>query len=223
MRLPTRRAVLSILVALSALAASPAPTPKTPAIAAEVLSDRSRMEEDLRILCDEVGGRPTGSMAYGASLQWGVEAFRRAKVDSVELESYDAPAKWEGGEARAEVIAPVRFQLHVVSFANAPSTRAEIRAPLVDAGRGTRADFEKLGERSRGAIALVRTKPMLTFEDLFAEYISGHEMVKAAEAARVGASPTSTSTVSFDAIPHEGFGSLEQHDHAVTRAKVRAR
>jgi Zn-dependent M28 family amino/carboxypeptidase len=187
MKLPDRRVVLSVLVALSTLAASPAPARKTPAIAAEVLSDRSRMEEDLRLLCDEVGGRPTGSMAYGAALQWGVDAFRRAKVDTVALESYDAPARWEPIGAEAEVISPFRFPLRVVSFANAPSTREKIKAPLVDAGSGKRADFEGLGRRARGAIALVRTKPMLSFEDLFAEYLAGPEMVEAADAAGVAA------------------------------------
>lgn len=179
MRFANRRSVLAAFVALATVAAIPAP--RTPAIASEVLSDRSRMEEDLRILCDEVGGRPTGSMAYGAALQWGLEAFRRAKVDSVALESYEAPALWEPIDARASVLTPVRFPLHVVSFGNAPSTPQEIKASLVDAGGGSAGDFAKLGARARGAIALVRTKPMLTFEDLFAEYLAGPEMLKAAE------------------------------------------
>ncbi|HEY6065436.1 MAG TPA: M20/M25/M40 family metallo-hydrolase, partial [Thermoanaerobaculia bacterium] len=149
--------------------------------------DRSRMEEDLRLLCDEVGGRPTGSKAYGAALQWGLDAFRRANVDSVALESYDAPARWEPIDAEAEVLSPVRFVLRVVSFGNAPSTGEKIKAPLVDAGNGTRSDFERLGRDARGAIALVRTKPMLSFEDLFAEYLGGPEMVRAAESSRVAA------------------------------------
>jgi Zn-dependent M28 family amino/carboxypeptidase len=108
-------------------------------------------------------------------------------VDSVALESYDAPARWEPIDAEAEVISPFRFPLRVVSFANAPSTREKIKAPLVDAGSGKRADFGKLGRRARGAIALVRTKPMLSFEDLFAEYLAGPEMVEAADAAGVAA------------------------------------
>jgi carboxypeptidase Q len=187
MRFPNRRAALALFVALSTIAATPAPARKTPAIAAEVLSDRSRMDEDLRILCDEVGGRPTGSMAYGASLEWGLAAFRRAKVDSVALESYDAPALWEAIDAEASVVSPVRFPLHVVSFANAPSTSGTLKVPLVDAGFGSKAAFEKLGGRARDAVALVRSKSMLSFDDLFAEYLAGHEMLKAAEEARVAA------------------------------------
>jgi len=187
MRFPNRRVALALFVALSTIAATPAPARKTPPIAAEVLSERSRMEEDLRILCDEVGGRPTGSMAYGAALEWGLEAFRRAKVDSVALESYDAPALWEAIDAEASVVSPVRFPLHVVSFGNAPSTSGRLKAPLVDAGNGSKAAFEKLGRRARGAIALVRSKPMLSFDDLFAEYLAGPEMLRAAEDAGVAA------------------------------------
>ena len=187
MRFPNRRAVLAVLVALTAISASPAPARRESAIATEVLSNRSRMDEDLRILCDEVGGRPTGSMAYGAALQWGMDAFRRAKVDSVGLESYDAPARWEGIRAEGEVLSPVRFPMKIVSFANAPSTPGELKAALVDGGHGTPADFQRLAARARKAVVLVRTKPMLTFEDLFAEYLSGPEMVRAAEKAGVAA------------------------------------
>ena len=44
----------------------------------EVLSVRNRMEEDLRVLTDEIGGRVTGSAACEEALEWGSEAFRRA-------------------------------------------------------------------------------------------------------------------------------------------------
>ena len=141
MRFPKSRTALALFVVFATLAATPQPARKTPPIAAEVLSDRSRMDEDLRILCDEVGGRPTGSMAYGAALEWGLQAFRRAKVDSVALESYNAPALWEGIGAEGSVVAPVRFPLHVVSFANAPSTDGKLKAPLVDGGTGAKSAY----------------------------------------------------------------------------------
>ena len=48
----------------------------------------SRMEPDLRKLTDDIGGRVTGSAGYEQSLQWGIDAFRRAGVDSVKLETY---------------------------------------------------------------------------------------------------------------------------------------
>jgi carboxypeptidase Q len=157
------------------------------ALIGEVLSPRNQMEEDLRVLTDEIGGRVTGSPSYEAALQWGVEAFRRAGVDSVRLESYDAPARWEAESASAAVVSPYRFPLRVTSFALAPSTPAGLTALLVDGGTGRRADFEKLGGKGKGAIALVRTKPMKSLEDLFGEYFMGPEMVEAARKSGVSA------------------------------------
>ena len=120
MRPGIRRFGIVALAAASVLSGAPAPAARRkaaaapaaapPAIAAEVLSTRSRMDDDLRTLCDEIGGRATGSRAYEAALEWGKEAFRRAKVDSVELESYDAAAKWEGVRAAASVLQPRRFR-----------------------------------------------------------------------------------------------------------------
>jgi acetylornithine deacetylase/succinyl-diaminopimelate desuccinylase-like protein len=140
----------------------------------------SRLEADLRVLTDEIGGRVTGSEGYEKALQWGLDAFRRAGVDAVRLEPYPAPAKWEGVSASAEVVSPVRFPVRVVSFALAPSTAPALTAPLVDAGPGGAADFDKLGGKARGAIVLVRTKPMGSFEDLFAEYLAAPDVMRAA-------------------------------------------
>ncbi len=188
MRTDVRRLVLVGIAALAALTAqspapkkaSPAAAQRMPAIAAEVLSPRSRLESDLRFLTDEIGGRSTGSDAYEQALAWGLAALKRAGVDGGGLEPYDAPARWEGGRAVGSVVSPYSFPLRVLSFAMAPSTGGEMTAPVVDAGEGREADFNRLGEKAQGAIALVRSKPMRSFDDLFAEYLAGPEMVKAA-------------------------------------------
>jgi carboxypeptidase Q len=142
----------------------------------------SRLEADLRVLTDEIGGRVTGSAGYEKALNWGMEAFRRAGVDSVRLEPYPAPAKWEGISAFAEILEPIRFPVRVVSFALAPSTTPPLTAPLVDAGAGRPDDFDRLGAKARGAIVLVRTQPMNSFEDLFAEYLAAPGTMRAAVA-----------------------------------------
>ena len=140
----------------------------------------SHLEGDLRALTDQIGGRVTGSAACAKALQWGMDAFRRAGVDAVRLESYPVPAQWEGISASASVVAPEAFPVRVVSLGLTPSTPGPLTAPLVDAGDGKRADFERLGAAARGAIALVHSKPMNTFDDLFAEYMTGPETMHAA-------------------------------------------
>jgi carboxypeptidase Q len=140
----------------------------------------SRLEPELRVLTDQIGGRVTGSVGYERALQWGVDGFRRAGVDTVKLESYPVPAKWEAISATAAVVAPGEFPLRVVSLGLAPSTPGVVTAALVDVGEGRRADFDRLGAMAKGAIALVHSKPMLSFQDLFAEYQAGPETMKAA-------------------------------------------
>ena len=181
-RLPRSPAAAAFALALGAMALAPAPPPERPTDgpAAEVLSPRSRFEENLRALTDDIGGRVTGSAACERALAWGVDAFRKAGVDSVALESYPAPAKWEGASAAASLVSPEKFSIRLVSFALAPSTAGALEAPLVDVGDGRRADFERLGAAARGAIALVHSNPMRSFDDLFAEYMAAPETMQSA-------------------------------------------
>ena len=179
----TRRIRRSILLGLAACLTVAATAPDerpSDRLIAEILSPRCGLESNLRVLTDEIGGRVTGSEAYRRALAWAVEAFRRAGVDSVGLEAYPMPAKWEAESASASVVEPERFPLRVVSFGLAASTPGAIVAPLVDAGSGRRADFDRLGASARGAVALVRSGPMRSFEDLFAEYQGGPEMMQSA-------------------------------------------
>ena len=162
-----RSALVPVVFAAASAALGQEPAPQ---VVQTLTGPSSRMETDLRRLTDDIGGRVTGSAGYDQALQWGLDAFKRAGADSVKLETYPVPVKWEGDSATAFVVSPVSFPLSVVSFGLAPSTNGAVTAPVVDAGMGTKADFEKLGASAKGAIALVRSKPMQSFDDLFAEY-----------------------------------------------------
>ncbi|MDQ1473436.1 MAG: carboxypeptidase, partial [Bryobacterales bacterium] len=56
-----------------------------------------------------------------------------------------------------------------------------IDALLLDAGEGTPEDFAKLGATAKGAVLLIRSRPMRTFEDLFAEYTRNLPLIKATQ------------------------------------------
>ena len=176
MRRSLRLAALALCLAARVGAESDA----TAALIERLTGPSSRLESDLRVLTDDIGGRVTGGAGYEKALVWGVEAFRRAGVDSVRLEAYPVPAKWEAVSASAASLEPAALPIRVVSFALAPSTAGTLTAAVVDAGSGRKADFEKLGSRARGAIALVRSEPMKSFEDLFGEYLAAPEMMRAA-------------------------------------------
>jgi hypothetical protein len=173
----SRRLAAALLVLAGAL---PAAAQDTAALIERTTGPSSRLEKDLRVLTDEIGGRVTGSASYEKALQWGLDAFRRAGVDTVALESYDVPVKWEAVSISASVVSPSEFPLRATSLGLAPSTPGAVTAALVDAGSGRRADFDRLGAEARGKIALVHSGPMNTFEDLFAEYMAGPETMQAA-------------------------------------------
>jgi carboxypeptidase Q len=145
-----------------------------------VTGPSSRLEKDLRVLTDEIGGRVTNSPGYEKALQWGVDAFRRAGVDDVKLEDYPVPATWEAISISAAVVSPSEIPLRAASLGLAPSTPGAVTGAVVDVGQGRRADFDRLGSTGRGAIALVHSQPMGSFEDLFAEYMEGPETMQAA-------------------------------------------
>jgi carboxypeptidase Q len=181
-------ALAPLLAAFAAAARAQAPATPPPAspLVDLLTGPTSRLEPELRVLTDDVGGRPSGSAAYERALKWGLDAFQRAGVPA-KLEPYTAPARWEGISATGGVASPMTFPLRVVSFGLAPSTPGAVRAPLADAGFGTRKEIEALGAKANGAILLVDTHEMKSFDDLFAEYQNGPEMMAAAVAAHAAA------------------------------------
>ena len=173
-----RTGVLSAIFAALFAAAAAAQDPA--ALIQSTTGPASHLDHDLRVLTDEIGGRVTNSPGYEKALKWGVDAFRRAGMNDVRLESYPVPATWEAVSISAALVAPSEVPLRAVSLGLAPSTPGPVTAAVVDVGEGHRADFDRLGQSARGAIALVHSKPMLSFDDLFAEYANGPETMQAA-------------------------------------------
>src|SRR5271168_2099807 len=118
----------------------------------------SPMEENLRRLTDEIGGRVTGSPEMAKAVAWGVGAFRAAGVN-VHTEKYTLPVTWSEGDTRLELLGPVKFPVRLVAVGWSPATPAGgIEANLVDVGYGTQDDFASAGSSVKGAILLAYTQ-----------------------------------------------------------------
>jgi carboxypeptidase Q len=141
--------------------------------------------DDLRELCDTIGGRATGSPACARAVEWATRKFAEAGVDSVKAEPFRMPALWLPGRAEAECLAPARFPVRIAAAPLAVSTPGgrPLVARVVDAGEGTKEAFARLGAKARGAIVLVRSTEMKSIEDLFAEYLRNNPVVEAARKA----------------------------------------
>jgi hypothetical protein len=131
----------------------------------------SPLEENLRTLTDTIGGRVTGSPAATRAVAWAVEALRKAGVDSVHREKFTVAAGWSEGRTRVDVLAPGAFPVRVVSSGWAPATpEGGITADVVDVGVGDEAGFAAAGAAVKGAILLVHSTLLVTYEDLDREY-----------------------------------------------------
>ena len=158
---------------LMAWAAGASAQPTVAAASEAVLqqvADSPFLEENVRVLCDEIGGRMAGTPAMKQAVEWAVEAFREAGVDQVRPEPFMMPSSWQEGATKIEVLAPVVFSVRGVSSAWSPPTpQGGVRAEVLDAGSGARGDILALGERARGKILLVRSEPVTSFRDLALE------------------------------------------------------
>jgi len=148
----------------------------------------SPLAENLRRLTDGIGGRLTGSPAMAKAVEWAVTAFRDAGVDNVHTEKFTIPHTWGEGATRIEILSPAGFPLHAVSVAWSPATPpGGIEADLLDAGDGAPEDFARMGSAARGAILLIHTDVLRTFDDLFAEYLRNPAIIERAASAGAGA------------------------------------
>src|SRR5215813_2922980 len=139
------------------------------------------LEKNLRVLTDEIGGRVPGTPAMDRAIEWGVNAFKAAGGENVHTEPVRLAASWTEGNTQVEVVSPVAFQVRAVSLTwTAPSSSPPQGLPVVDVGAGTDQDFQKAGDL-HGAIALVHSRTMKTWDDLFDEYLKQLDLLEAAK------------------------------------------
>ena len=157
---------------------SSAQTPATdfPRLATALLGG-TPLERDLHDLTDRIGGRATGSAANEHSVAWALERFRAAGV-TARRETFQMPSRWLERSATSTVRgAGVEFAPRIAAMPFSTATPvAGVTAPLVDAGRGTTADFVRLGAKARGAFALVEQDELADLNALFAEYAATAEI-----------------------------------------------
>jgi carboxypeptidase Q len=146
----------------------------------------SPLEENLRYLTDTIGGRVTGTPAADRAADWAVQAFRNAGVDEVHTEKFTIPVGWTEGHTHLEVLTPVSFPVRLVSIGWSPAiAEGGITTDVVDAGMGDEAGFKKAGATADGAIVLIHSKFLVTWDDLTNEYTIGPAII--ARAMRAGA------------------------------------
>src|SRR5437667_5695961 len=127
------RALLSLVLFVAPAIAAENPVE---AVKAKALAP-SPLQENLRVLTDEIGGRVPGTPAMQRAVQWGIDAFKAAGADSVQAEPFTMPVSWREGATNLEVISPAKFRVRAVALGWTPATKTPIHARIVDIGQGT--------------------------------------------------------------------------------------
>ncbi len=148
----------------------------------------SPLEENLRYLTDTIGGRVTGTPAADRAADWAVQAFRHAGVDEVHTEKFTIPIGWSEGRTQMEILSPTPFPVRLVSIGWSPAIpEPGISQDVVDAGFGDEAGFTKAGAAAKGAIVLIHSKFLVTWDDLTNEYSIGPGIIdRAMKAGAIG-------------------------------------
>ncbi len=180
-----RVALAAALLAAPLVAQSPDPA----AALVGAFSGDTPLVDDLETLTDQIGGRATGSAANLRAVDWALRRFHDAGV-SARKEAFTMPSRWLERSAAARIrgegieFAP-RIAAMPFSAATPPSGATAV---LLDAGRGSPADFARLGSAAKNAFLLIEQDELKDIDGLFREYRESFEIEQrafAAEAAGV--------------------------------------
>ncbi len=132
------------------------------------LSISRHLEKDLQELCDQIGGRVTGSKANEKSVKWAFEKFKEAKVKTWKQE-FEMPVMWMEGASKFRVSGEIEFRpLAVAKYQTPPGNYI---ADLVDVGSGSPEEVEIVKNKLYQNFALVETEMCLDIDGLFNEYV----------------------------------------------------
>ncbi len=171
---PFRSTALTFLLVLASAAFAFAQS--NDRVMQEALKSTTPLEENLRVLTDEIGGRIPGTPAMEKAVQWGIDGFKAAGADSVRTEQFTIPASWAEGDTAVNIVAPVKFHVRARSIAWGPPLKPTT-ARVVDVRTGTAAEFAQAGDIA-GAIVLVHSEVLKTWGDLFDEYFRAPAIIE---------------------------------------------
>lgn len=187
-----------------------------PAVARELaeaaLASREAFEE-LRVLCDTIGHRISGSPQLARAVTWGAAELAADGLE-VELEPVTVPV-WNRGLAHAEIVAPWREPLPLLALGGSVATPpGGLEADVLVV-----TSFDDLTARGPGAAAgkvVVWDVPFTTYGETVGYRV--HGATRAAEAGAVASLVRSVSPTSLRS-PHTG---MQRYGDGVARVPTAA-
>ena len=142
----------------------------------EALGKKTPILEDLHELCDQIGGRVTGTAPNEAAVAWALQKFEEAGVKTWK-EAFEMPRKWAEKSATAEITGDITFNPKIACRAFSTGSPVDgLTAELVFVDQGTKDDFKAVKETVKDKFVLVQTPLMEDLGGLFLEYINAVEI-----------------------------------------------
>lgn len=141
--------------------------------------------DDLQELTNNVGGRPTGSVAMTKAEQWGLKHFREAGLENVHSEAYRPRMNWLPGVEHGEWTISGQSSRKALRIASMPFSKNTpkdgLEAEVYDIGRGDKKAFMEAGSATRGKWLLITTPLTRSLNDLTNEYAMKFSIVARAK------------------------------------------
>ncbi len=125
------------------------------------------IEEDLQELCDDIGGRVTGSEANNKAVDWAFNKLNEAGLKTWK-DPFTMPVLWLAKSTTAKISGSSSFTPSVVSKYYSPV--GMYKGKLISVGMGNEAGFKKAGAAIKGNFVLVEADLCFDINGLFAEY-----------------------------------------------------
>lgn len=168
-------------------------------IAAAVFST-GQAYANLRVLCDEIGGRLAGTPQGEAAQQFVRDRFAESGLQNVRLQPFELTG-WRRGAAELQVVHPRPRPLSIASLGYVPATPEPLEMAVVDVGYGHESELKERGEVVRGCLALAEKGARAGERPL-------HRSEKMLLAARVGAAAFAHISDRAGNLPRVGTGGM---------------
>ena len=133
----------------------------------ETLLGDTPLEEDLMELCDNIGGRVTGSVQNEMAVDWAYEKFDESNV-SVSKDAFEMPLYWNEINTAATIVG-LHFQPSLVAKYQTPPGTYDY--PIIWLGKGSEQDFQQYSALElQSSFIMVETDLCLDIDGLFEEY-----------------------------------------------------
>lgn len=138
----------------------------------QAMLEETDIEEDLHELCDEIGGRVTGSIANEQAVEWAYNKFKKSSLQVIK-DPFEMPSLWLPESTLMQITGEVAFNATAVAKYHTPSGVFE--GKIIHLNKGTKADFDSIEHSLEDYFVLVSSELCLDIGGLFQEYTDASE------------------------------------------------